>query len=77
MNKRSREGGTQTLVVRPLKTKIMCVFPKLLVFFFRYWVPGEGENPDDEEEDSEDDYQCVVYFWQVENNDEYIFKALV
>ena len=40
-------------------------------------MPGEGENPDDEEEDSEDDYQCVVYFWQVENNDEYIFKALV
>ena len=31
----------------------------------RYWVPGEVENPDDEEEDCEDDYQCVVYFWQV------------
>jgi hypothetical protein len=39
------------------------------VFLCRYWVPvdvpedvnGEGET---EPEQLEDDYQCIVYFWQ-------------
>ena len=30
------------------------------VFLCRYWVPGEGE----EEDEVEDDYKCTVYFWQ-------------
>jgi len=34
------------------------------VFLCRYWVPAESENPDDEEDECEDDFQCVVYFWQ-------------
>ncbi len=33
------------------------------VFLCRYWIPVE--NPDDEEAESlEEDFQCVVYFWQ-------------
>ena len=31
---------------------------------FRYWVPAESENPDDDDDECEDDFQCVVYFWQ-------------
>ena len=31
---------------------------------FRYWAPGVSENPDDDDDEGEDDYQCVVYFWQ-------------
>jgi len=34
------------------------------VFLCRYWAPPESENPDEEEEEGEDDFQCVVYFWQ-------------
>jgi hypothetical protein len=35
------------------------------VFLCRYWVPNESENVSNEEEDeSEDDFQVVVYFWQ-------------
>jgi len=36
------------------------------VFLCRYWVPPE-ENDDDEEEEEEekeDEFQCVVYFWE-------------
>ena len=32
--------------------------------WFRYWAPGESENPEEDEDEGEDDYQCVVYFWQ-------------
>lgn len=38
------------------------------VFLCRYWVPvelpDEDERTEEEEEQVEDDYQCVVYFWQ-------------
>lgn len=39
------------------------------VFLCRYWVPIETrDDEDDEEEDEEDpiedEYKCVVYFWQ-------------
>ncbi|XP_023344300.1 protein flightless-1 isoform X2 [Eurytemora carolleeae] len=34
------------------------------VFLCRYWAPGESENPEEDEDEGEDDYQCVVYFWQ-------------
>ncbi|XP_042876156.1 protein flightless-1-like [Penaeus japonicus] len=35
------------------------------VFLCRYWVPGEPPEDDKEEEtEPEDDFQCVVYFWQ-------------
>ena len=33
------------------------------VFLCRYWVPGEPEEGEDEDE-VEDDYKCTVYFWQ-------------
>lgn len=33
------------------------------VFLCRYWIPLESDESDDEEP-LEDDYQCVVYFWQ-------------
>ena len=38
------------------------------VFLCRYWVPVEQQEEDDEEEEpieQEEDFQCVVYFWQV------------
>lgn len=43
------------------------------VFLCRYWVPVEvpddeddGDNEDsDEPVEQEEDFQCVVYFWQV------------
>ncbi|XP_054155123.1 protein flightless-1-like [Oppia nitens] len=35
------------------------------VFLCRYWIPVETENAsNDEEEEYEDDFHCVVYFWQ-------------
>ncbi|PFX31861.1 Protein flightless-1-like [Stylophora pistillata] len=37
------------------------------VFLCRYWVPveqPEGEEDDDEPVEQEEDFQCVVYFWQ-------------
>ncbi|KAK3858495.1 hypothetical protein Pcinc_035323 [Petrolisthes cinctipes] len=35
------------------------------VFLCRYWVPGEpAEEEKEEETEPEDDFQCVVYFWQ-------------
>ncbi|CAG2120389.1 unnamed protein product, partial [Medioppia subpectinata] len=36
------------------------------VFLCRYWVPLESENTsnEDNDEDVEDDFHCVVYFWQ-------------
>ncbi|XP_064101883.1 protein flightless-1-like [Macrobrachium nipponense] len=35
------------------------------VFLCRYWVPGEPpEDEKEEETEPEDDFQCVVYFWQ-------------
>ena len=38
------------------------------VFLCRYWVPAEPPEDDkesvEEPEEPEDDYQCVVYFWQ-------------
>ncbi|CAL4062789.1 unnamed protein product [Meganyctiphanes norvegica] len=35
------------------------------VFLCRYWVPREGSEDEKEtEEEPEDDFQCVVYFWQ-------------
>lgn len=37
------------------------------VFLCRYWVPvesPEGEETVEDEEQIEDDFQCVVYFWQ-------------
>lgn len=33
------------------------------VFLCRYWMPMDGDNEEDNEP-VEDDYQCVVYFWQ-------------
>lgn len=38
------------------------------VFLCRYWVPVEQPEGDEEEEEpieQEEDFQCVVYFWQV------------
>ena len=39
------------------------------VFLCRYWVPveaPEGEEEDDQEPiEQEEDFQCVVYFWEV------------
>ncbi|EDO38109.1 predicted protein, partial [Nematostella vectensis] len=38
------------------------------VFLCRYWVPVETPEGEEEEEDEpveqEEDFQCVVYFWQ-------------
>nr|XP_053631207.1 protein flightless-1-like isoform X2 [Cherax quadricarinatus] len=35
------------------------------VFLCRYWVPGDPpEDEKEEETEPEDDFQCVVYFWQ-------------
>lgn len=37
------------------------------VFLCRYWVPvelPEGEEDMDEEDLPEDEYKCIVYFWQ-------------
>lgn len=35
------------------------------VFLCRYWVPVEGDDVDGEDSSPpEDDYQCIVYFWQ-------------
>ncbi|KAF0310088.1 Protein flightless-1 [Amphibalanus amphitrite] len=33
------------------------------VFLCRYWVPAQAEDGEPDE-DAEDDFQCVVYFWQ-------------
>ena len=33
------------------------------VFLCRYWVPAQLEDGEPDE-DAEDDFQCVVYFWQ-------------
>lgn len=38
------------------------------MFLCRYWVPveqPEGEDEDEEPVEQEEDFQCVVYFWQV------------
>lgn len=41
------------------------------VFLCRYWVPveapedDEDNETDDEPVEQEEDFQCVVYFWQV------------
>ena len=38
------------------------------MFLCRYWVPVEQPEGEDEEEElieQEEDFQCVVYFWQV------------
>ena len=38
------------------------------VFLCRYWVPVDAADEDDEDEEpveQEEDFQCVVYFWQV------------
>ena len=40
------------------------------VFLCRYWVPvelPEGEEEVDEEDLPEDEYKCIVYFWQGRN----------
>ncbi|KAK6187545.1 hypothetical protein SNE40_005543 [Patella caerulea] len=39
------------------------------VFLCRYWVPlpEEEEDEDQEEEPPEDEYRCIVYFWQGRN----------
>lgn len=34
------------------------------VFLCRYWVPLPSDESADESADTEDDFQCVVYFWQ-------------
>lgn len=34
------------------------------VFLCRYWVPPEEEDENTHNGDPEDDFQCVVYFWQ-------------
>ena len=33
------------------------------MFLCRYWVPAQQEDGEPDE-DAEDDFQCVVYFWQ-------------
>ena len=36
------------------------------VYLCRYWVPADPEDGENEEEEGEEDFQCViVYFWQV------------
>ena len=39
------------------------------MFLCRYWVPVELKDEEDggeeEMEEQEDEYQCVVYFWEV------------
>lgn len=40
------------------------------MFLCRYWVPvevpdDEEDNDSDEPVEQEEDFQCVVYFWQV------------
>ena len=38
------------------------------MFLCRYWVPVElkdGEGGEEEVEEQEDEFQCVVYFWEV------------
>lgn len=37
------------------------------VFLCRYWAPLEDLDSDEEEGDSEDDFHCIVYFWQGRN----------
>lgn len=36
------------------------------VFLCRYWIPAADVEPDtkNEADDPQDDFQCVVYFWQ-------------
>ena len=37
------------------------------VFLCRYWIPvelPEGEEDIDEEDLPEDEFKCIVYFWQ-------------
>lgn len=34
------------------------------VFLCRYWVPQDDSDDESHEEPAEDDFQCVVYFWQ-------------
>ena len=36
------------------------------VFLCRYWVPVDSEEGDggDDDDGAEDDFKCVVYFWQ-------------
>ena len=34
------------------------------VFLCRYWVPIDSEDVPEEEEAADDEFQCVVYFWQ-------------
>ena len=44
------------------------------VFLCRYWVPveqPEGDDEDDEPVEQEEDFQCVVYFWQVSTYEYY------
>ena len=48
------------------------------VFLCRYWVPveqPEGEEDDDEPVEQEEDFQCVVYFWQVITD--YVFYLML
>ena len=38
------------------------------VFLCKYWVPpeeNEDEDEDENDEEPEDEFQCVVYFWEV------------
>jgi len=37
------------------------------VFLCRYWVPGPVDEGAEEDAEVEDDFQCVVYFWQGRN----------
>lgn len=45
------------------------------MFLCRYWVPvevpedGEENEESDEPVEQEEDFQCVVYFWQVKNSE--------
>ncbi len=43
------------------------------VFLCRYWVPVELNENDEETEpdEQEDEFQCVVYFWEVSVNSRY------
>ncbi|XP_011308907.1 protein flightless-1 [Fopius arisanus] len=34
------------------------------VFLCRYWIPLDLENDEGDEQQYEDDFQCIVYFWQ-------------
>ena len=50
------------------------------VFLCRYWVPveqPEGDDEDDEPVEQEEDFQCVVYFWQVSTCNEYYWVLYV